>query len=187
MVRPYSSTLGQPSQAVFLPCMWGQHAIYLYLQMKTILHYNDLQFEKQFVAKQNMDSNDSDCPTRPFLTREFRLRCRKRNTIFKKIVWLCVFCCLVFCLLIHHVSLPKKYIYLDSIDSIDNDSWIERQRNGALIRFLREAARPIGRKAQQLIFVYCCCVLNESFALLLKAPDRNSRINHFDRYLNQSK
>ena len=82
MVRPYSSTLGQPSQAVFLPCMWGQlHAIYLYLQMKTILHYNDLQFEKQFVAKQNMDSNDSDCPTRPFLTREFRLRCRKRNTI----------------------------------------------------------------------------------------------------------
>ena len=82
MVRPYSSTLGQPSQAVFLPCMWGQlHAIYLCLQMKTILHYNDSQFEKQFVAKQNMDSNDSDCPTRPFLTREFRLRCRKRNTI----------------------------------------------------------------------------------------------------------
>lgn len=82
MVRPYSSTLGQPLQAVFLPCMWGQlHAIYLYLQMKIILHYNDLQFEKQFVAKQNMDSNDSDCPTRPFLTREFRLRCRKRNTI----------------------------------------------------------------------------------------------------------
>ena len=84
MVRPYSSTLGQPSQAVFLPCMWGQlHAIYLYLHMKTILDYNDLQFEKQFVAKQNMDSNDSDCPTRPFLTREFRLRCRKRNTILK--------------------------------------------------------------------------------------------------------
>jgi len=87
MVRPYSSTLAQPSQAVFLPCMWGQlHAIYLYLQMKTILHYNDLQFEKQFVAKQNMDSNDSDCPTRPFLTREFRLRYRKRNTILSMAV-----------------------------------------------------------------------------------------------------
>ena len=50
------------------PMYVGQlHAIYLYLQMKTLLNYSDSKFEKKFVAKQNMDSIDSDCPTRPIV------------------------------------------------------------------------------------------------------------------------